>query len=218
MQTVYLLWLIPTLLGALSVYLTQWREGIIPLKLSVSASVLVLILAALIPEGFSELPLGFSIGIAAALIASMIGDYFLSLGDETFIPGLLGFLGAHGGYLTAFLSLGGLNFPVLLIAALVLLLFLLLILRPRLEGGVMLAAVAAYITLTVLVLSAAFGIEAVSVGAKGLFIAGAVSIAVSDLFIAWNKFIRPIKLDELFILTTYYAAQIAIGVACWLSI
>lgn len=217
MQALFLLWLIPTLLGALSVYLTQWREGIIPLKLSVTASVLVLIAAGFIAQGSSGLPVAFPIGIGAALVASMVGDYFLSLGDESFIPGLAGFLGAHVGYLTAFLSLGGLHIPILLITAGLLLLFLLLLLRPRLEGGVMLAAVAAYIALTALVLSAAFGIESVPAAAKGLFTAGALSIAVSDLFIAWNKFIRPIKLDELAILSTYYAAQVAIGIACWLS-
>ena len=218
MQTVYLFWLIPAALGVFSIYLSQWKEGIIPLKLSVTASVLILVLAVFIPEGFTPAPVGFYAGIILALLASMIGDYFLSLGEKSFIPGLLGFLGAHAGYLTAFLSLGGLNLPALFSAAILLLLFLLLVLRPRLEGLVMLAAVAAYIGLTVLVLSAAFGIQAPATPAKGLFVAGALSIAVSDLFIAWNKFIKPIRLDELLILSTYYFAQIAVGIACWMII
>lgn len=148
----------------------------------------------------------------------MIGDYFLSRGEETFIPGLAGYLGAHAGYLIAFLSLGRLHLWVLLIAALLLLLFLLMVLRPRLEGPVMLMAVGAYIALTALVLSAAFGLEGLPGSAKALFLLGALSIALSDFIIAWNKFIRSLRLDEFLILSTYYTAQVAIGMGCWLII
>ena len=63
---------------------------------------------------------------------------------------------------------------------------------------------------------AAFGITGVHSTARLLMISGALLIAFSDSLIAWDKFIRPIPMDQLYILATYYVAQILIGTGAWI--
>lgn len=44
-----------------------------------------------------------------------------------------------------------------------------------------------------------------------LFIVGAVLFLFSDSVIAWNRFLMPVPHSQMWIMTTYYAAQLAIG-------
>ena len=217
MRLSWFLWGLPLAAGALSVYLAQWRTGSIPLKLTVTGTVLVLIhLGRFAAPAAGLVPSQFLVGMTVALAASMLGDLFLSRGDSHFLAGLAGFLLAHGGYLTAFLALGGLNLPVTVVAGGVLSMFLLFVLIPRLGTPLLCTAVSAYVAVSVLVLSAAFGTTGGFTAVRTLFGAGALLILFSDLVIAWNLFVRSIRYDELLILSSYYIAQILIGLGCWI--
>ncbi len=174
----------------------------------VTGSVVLLVAAYAVYNG-----LGVSLylaGICFALAASMVGDFFLSSGDETFIHGLIGFFFAHTGYLAAFLAVGAFNLMSLVIVSLALLLYLVLFLKPNIDDSILFWAVCGYTAITALVIAAAFGTG------QPLLVGGAVLIALSDCIIAWNKFIRPVKYDELLILSTYYVAQICIGIGSWI--
>ncbi len=186
------------------------------LKMLTTGSILLfVILDMLLPGTGNASPL-FAGGIILALAASMIGDYFLSLGDSTFISGIGGFLFAHAGYLTAFLSLGGFSYAALAVAGGLLAVYLLVFLRPGIEETVLFIAVSVYVVISVLVLSAAFGIQEGPGLVRTLMVTAALLIVFSDSMIAWDKFIRPIPLDQFYILITYYAAQIAVGCGAWI--
>ena len=86
------------------------------LKIITTGSVLLLSLFMLYLSGKSGTPGLFAPGILLAFSASMVGDFFLSKGDSTFVAGIGGFLFAHAGYLTAFLSLGGFSYSALAVA------------------------------------------------------------------------------------------------------
>jgi len=211
MITKYVFWFFPAITGVVSVCYAHQGRGRIFLKLTVSGSVLLLLAGYALYTGKGpEFP--FVWGLSFALAASMVGDFFLSSGDDTFLHGVGGFFFAHAGYLSAFLMLGGFNLPALGVFSLVLLLYLLLVLRPKIEDKVLFWAVCGYTAISALVIAAAFGTR------QPLFVLGALLIALSDCIIAWNKFVRPVRYDEVLILSTYYLAQISIGIGSWILI
>ena len=208
MITKYVFWFFPAITAIVSICYAHRGKGRTPVKLTVTGSVLLLLVGYALYAGTAGEVL-FVWGLAFALGASMVGDFFLSRGDDTFIHGVIGFFFAHAGYLSAFLVLGGFNLPILAVFSLALLLYLLLVLRPKIEDPLLFWAVCGYTAISALVIGAAFGTR------QPLFIVGALLIALSDCIIAWNKFVRPVRYDELSILSTYYIAQISIGIGSW---
>ncbi len=212
----WIIWLVPLIVGSFSVFFAQWRSGIMLLKMITTGSILLFVIIDLMLPGAGHASLLFTAGIILALGASMVGDYFLSLGDSTFITGIGGFLFAHAGYLTAFLSLGGFSYTALAVAGGLLAVYLLIFLRPGIGEKVLFFAVSVYVLISILVLSAAFGIQEGPGMVRTLMVVAALLIAFSDSLIAWDKFIRPIPLDQFYILMTYYVAQIAVGCGAWI--
>ena len=154
----------------------------------------------------------FDILLLLALLASMAGDVFLMLPGNYFLPGLASFLVAHLFYIALFRQgvpwfasrralagtlgagaamyawvWGGLSDPVLKLA------------------------VAAYVTVIALMVAQAIGRAMVRQSAAARAVAlGACAFMFSDSLIAINRFVQPLPLVSLWVLGSYYLAQILI--------
>ncbi len=152
--------------------------------------------------------------LLAALAASMAGDVFLMLPGNYFIPGLASFLVAHLFFIAMlhqdapwFASRAGLLAPLGFGVAM----------YATLWGGlgdpVLKGAVAAYVLVIGLMAAQAIG-RAVTLRQRGatLVALGACIFMLSDTLIAINRFLQPVPLSGLWILASYYAAQLLIVV------
>ena len=147
--------------------------------------------------------------LLAALAGSLAGDLFLMLPGNYFIQGLASFLLAHLCYIALlrqdapwFASRAGLGatlgFGALMYAAL----------WPGLPDPVLKAAVAAYVLVIGLMAAQAIGRASVLRNRQAQLVAlGACIFMLSDTLIAINRFVHPVPLSALWILTTYYLAQ-----------
>ncbi len=148
--------------------------------------------------------------LLAGLAFSLAGDCFLMF-PGFFIPGLLSFLVAHLFYITLFkqgqswfpsrralaatLAVGALMYAVLFAG-----------LNPVLR-----VAVAAYVIVIALMAAQAIGRATVLRDKASLGVAiGAGFFMLSDALLATNKFAQPLPLAQLWVLSTYYIAQILI--------
>ncbi len=150
--------------------------------------------------------------LLAALVFSLTGDVFLMLPGNYFIPGLASFLVAHVFYIALFRQGQG-WFPsrralvgVLAVGAL-----MYSIVWGGLNDPVLRIAVAAYVSVISLMAAQAIGRAATTGDAASRWVAvGACVFMVSDSLIAINKFVTPVALSPLWILATYYCAQMLI--------
>lgn len=162
----------------------------------------------------------FDILLLLGFLFSLGGDVFLMLpgdvplwGLPTFILGLGSFLVAHLFYIALFrqgqawfpsrtalwctLGFGGAMYAVL---------------WGSLGDPVLKGAVAAYVTVIALMAAQAIGRAMVLGDASARWVAvGACVFMASDTMIAINKFLTPVPLSSLWILATYYCAQLLIG-------
>lgn len=146
-----------------------------------------------------------------ALTGSLAGDVLL-MRQGYFIPGLLAFLCAHLAYLALF-QCGRVWFPSRR-ALLATLGFGTLMYAVLWAGGLpvgLRAPVAAYVLVITLMAAQAIG-RALILRARGatLVAVGAACFLLSDTLLALNKFVTPLPLASLWVLSTYYAAQILI--------
>ncbi len=151
--------------------------------------------------------------LVAALMASLAGDVFLMLPANWFVPGLASFLVAHLCYLRLFRAgqswfpsrralLGTLGFGAVMLAFL--------------WGGLgsdtnLKIAVCAYVLVIALMTAQAIGRATVLRDASSTAVAlGACIFMASDTLIAINRFVQPLPMAGLWVLSTYYTAQILI--------
>jgi uncharacterized membrane protein YhhN len=144
--------------------------------------------------------------IVAALVLSMLGDVWLMLPRDLFIPGLVSFLFAHVAYIAGLWADGVsfLGFAIgLAIAALAALAVGGRVLRAVRAGDdpAMAVPVGAYMAVISLMLASAFGTE------EPLAIGGAALFFCSDALIAWERFVRSHGWHRLAIMVTYHLAQ-----------
>jgi len=172
--------------------------------------------------GFGSLPLiCFGLGI----FFSLSGDIFLMLSfyrfsNRWFVPGLIAFLLAHVAYIT------GLNTPLPNVSpiwsmglAVILALTAARILR-RIIAGVrqkgllrLVRPVGLYgMVITLMLLSALLTLYNASwkTSAAGLVSIGAILFYFSDILLAWNKFVNPIKNGRLANMLLYHLGQFAL--------
>lgn len=145
--------------------------------------------------------------VVVGLLFSLVGDVFLMLPQDYFVPGLGSFLIAHVLYVGAFgaagppLSAG----KAVLAAALAAIAFLVYLrLRPgvqRAGGSGLTTAVAVYVAVITLMVWRAFGTGSL------LVILGALLFYVSDALLAWNRFAFRFAWAEYGVMATYFAAQ-----------
>lgn len=152
---------------------------------------------------------GTAVSLMLALVCSLVGDVFLMLPGPYFVPGLLSFLLAHLAYLALFRR--GLSwFPSRPALAIALLLGTVVYaglwrhgLPPALRGPV-----AAYVLVIALMAAQALGRAAARRTTGPLLVAvGAVFFMASDSLLAVNKFVMPLQLAPLWVLSSYFFAQ-----------
>jgi uncharacterized membrane protein YhhN len=186
------------------------------------AAMLVLLGLLALVGRFSSLPLiCFSLGI----FFSLAGDVFLMISyarfsDRWFLPGLAAFLLAHISYII------GLNIPLPNVSpiwslglAVVLALTAARILRHIIDGvrrkGLprLVRPVGLYgMVITLMVLSALLTLNNTTwkTYAAGLVAVGAILFYFSDVLLAWNKFVNPIKNGRLANMILYHLGQAAL--------
>ncbi|HEY0886654.1 MAG TPA: lysoplasmalogenase family protein [Ramlibacter sp.] len=149
--------------------------------------------------------------LLAGLALSLAGDCLLMF-EGFFIPGLVAFLAAHVCYIALFKQ-GHPWFPgrtalfATLGAGAAMYAFLFGSLGPVLK-----VAVGAYVIVIALMAAQAIGRAGVLRDrASAAVAAGAVLFMVSDSLLATNRFALPLPLAQLWVLATYYAAQILIA-------
>ncbi len=152
----------------------------------------------------------FDFLLIAALTASLAGDVFLMLPSGYFIPGLASFLVAHLFYIALFRQ-GVARFPSrrALLLALGVGAAMYAWVWDGLTDPVLKLAVAAYVSVISLMVAQAIGRATVlrDTASKAVAV-GACVFMLSDSLIAVNRFVQPLPLVSLWVLTTYYAAQI----------
>jgi len=150
--------------------------------------------------------------LIGALVFSLTGDVFLMLPGNYFVPGLAAFLVAHVFYIAVFRQ-GQSWFPKkrALLAVLAVGAVMYSVIWGGLKDPVLKGAVAAYVGVISMMAAQAIGRATVLRDAASTRVAlGACVFMVSDSLIAINKFVTPVELSSLWILATYYAAQMLI--------
>lgn len=149
----------------------------------------------------------YKYGIMAGLVCSLAGDIFMMLRPKRFREGLASFLVAQLIYIAAFLSGLRLQFALWPLFPLILYAFIMLrILYPRL--GKMKIPVIIYVLVIMTMARLALERYIQAGDAKSLLVLiGALLFVISDSLLAYNRFARPIRHAQFFILSTYFAAQ-----------
>lgn len=154
--------------------------------------------------------------LLSALLASLAGDVLLMLPGKHFIAGLASFLVAHLFYI-ALLKRGSgparwfpsrmalavtLGFGAIMYA----------VLWSGLRDPVLAGAVAAYVVVIALMAAQAIGRATVSRNRSATLVAvGACFFMFSDALLALNRFVQPLPMAGLWVLATYYVAQILLA-------
>jgi uncharacterized membrane protein YhhN len=183
------------------------------------ATMLVLLGLLAIFGNFSALPVVF---FGLGIFFSLAGDVLMLVSytrfsNDWFLPGMIAFLLAHIAYIV------GLNTPMPNVSpiwslglAVILGLTAVRILRRILDGVIkqglprLVRPVALYgIVITVMLLSALLTVNnsAWKISSSGLVALGAVSFYFSDLLLAWEKFVSPIRNGKLAIMMLYHLGQ-----------
>ncbi|MCS7010559.1 MAG: lysoplasmalogenase [Anaerolineales bacterium] len=186
---------------------------------------LALLLAIFVLEG--KLANGPLISFGLGFLLSLLGDIFLMLTDRWFLAGLAAFLLAHLAYIVGF------NLPIpqvdpcwssvialtLAFSAGRILQRILIGLRvqglERLTAPVVLYG--AVITFMLLSALLTFFRPEWSVSASLLAFVGALLFYISDIILAWNKFVAPVRHGRLWNIMTYHLGQTALALAAVLQ-
>jgi uncharacterized membrane protein YhhN len=153
----------------------------------------------------------YRIAILTGLFASIVGDVFLMLPGDRFLPGLLSFLVAHICYIVAFSTPHALNGGLWVLA-------LMVVYGCAMYGflfsrlGVLKLPVAAYVAV-ILAMGWAAVARFVAEHSSASFDAavGALLFIASDSLLAIDRFRKPLRWAGLWILSTYFGAQLLIA-------
>ena len=173
-------------------------------------------------RGFGAAPLiYFGLGI----FFSLAGDIFLMVSyarfsNRWFLPGLAAFLFAHVAYIIGLNTpVGGLSLIEAIGIAIILTIMTARILQ-RILAGVrekglqrLVIPVMAYGTvITLMLLSAILTLNRLDwkVSAAGLVGVGATLFYFSDIILAWNKFVKPVRNGRVINMAAYHLGQIAL--------
>ena len=153
--------------------------------------------------------------LLGALAASLAGDVFLMLPGNYFIAGLASFLVAHLFYIALFRvdTAGYAWFPAkrVLAATGAAGVAMYAFIYPGLGGTVLKLAVAAYVLVIALMAAQAIGRFTAQLKSPALAVAvGACFFMLSDSLLATNRFVQPLPMSQLWVLSTYYIAQLLI--------
>ncbi len=158
----------------------------------------------------------YSKSTAFGLIAGLLGDVLLMFSEDNpnfFIAGLISFLIGHLFYARAFYIDYSLNKTVnlgyrknALIAYGFYIIIFLLVLLPHLGNLIIPVFIYALVISLMGVLAVCRSGRVNSLSFKAVFI-GSILFVISDSILAYNKFVSPVPLASLFIMSTYMLAQ-----------
>jgi uncharacterized membrane protein YhhN len=148
----------------------------------------------------------------AALALSLLGDVFLMLPGDRFVPGLASFLLAHVAYVVGMHVAGVEAGPLLLGAAVVAVAMAVIgtrVVRAVRAGPdpALVGPVVAYMLVISAMVASAVGTR------SALLVVGATLFYASDALIAWNRFVAPVPRAQLAIMTTYHLGQAGLVLA-----
>ena len=154
-----------------------------------------------------EVALLYQYVVLAGLVFSLGGDVFLMLPSDQFIKGLVSFLLAHICYIVAFSSECGFRLHLVYIVPIIGIgIIILRILLPH--TGKMTVPVILYSIVILMMLWQALERWGIARSQSAtLAVIGAILFVVSDLILAYNRFVKPFKSARLLNLSTYYCAQ-----------
>ena len=151
--------------------------------------------------------------VLAGLVLSLVGDVFLMLPGDHFVPGLVAFLLAHVCYIVAFApgsSAKARALAFVVVAAIAA--GNLAVLLPRVDAALKIAVLAYVVVLATM---AAFALARAWTPAVAqtlprsarLAAIGAVFFMVSDSLLAWDRFGGGVPMPALLVLSSYWLAQ-----------
>ena len=197
-----------------------WRKvEVITKPLTLAALLVMFLLSMLEYNGANIFPMLF---VAIGLAFCLAGDVFLMLAERWFMAGLIAFLMGHIGYIL------GLNIPLPNVSpiwsfglAILIALISSRVLRPiitavRNQGKVRLSwAILIYgMVISIMLLSALLTLytKTWETLPAGLVAGGASLFFFSDVILAWNKFVTPIKYGRVINMILYHLGQISLAV------
>lgn len=142
------------------------------------------------------------------LIFSLMGDVLLLFQPQLFIPGLIAFLIAHVCYIWAFIQRDRTENLIGYVPFLVIGLIYFNIISDNL--GAMYAPVLIYVIVITGMMWRAWRQRDWQSGRGRIAFFGSLLFAVSDGILAWNLFVEPIPFGTLWIMMTYWGAQLLI--------
>lgn len=209
-------WLIVTALSALlAIASAPWAMDQPWLNFAFKPLTTVLIIAMAWPRGRSTPVLRR--WVLAGLVLSLAGDVALMWPKEGFLPGLVSFLLAHLAYLVAFTRVqrfGARRLPFAVYAAVAG--AVLALLWPGVPAGLRVPVLLYVLALASMAAQAAVLWQATpaDAAARRLALGGALFL-LSDALLASNRFAGPLPMASLWVLATYWSAQVCI--ASWLA-
>ena len=157
--------------------------------------------------GSSRAPSRYAILVLAGLVCSLVGDIFLMLPSDQFVPGLVSFLIAHLFYIAAFRSgMTGFGPAWLPLPFFAYGLAAFWVLLPGL-GDMKLPVIAYLLTILTMAWQSAVRWNAKRDRSCLFAFAGALLFVVSDSLIAFNRFHTRFYFAEALIMSTYFVAQ-----------
>jgi len=163
---------------------------------------------------------GALLWFGAGIVLSLVGDVLLMISlDKFFLGGLVAFLLAHVAYVVGFnIPVPEMNFFGIVFALMIGLGGARVIRRildrlPATGQGKMRLPIIVYSTvISVMLLSAMMKLVDISWNANAavLVAVGAFSFYLSDIILAWNKFVAPIKGGRIYNIGAYHFGQIAL--------
>jgi uncharacterized membrane protein YhhN len=191
----------------------QWRTR----EYIAKPAVMVFLLLWMVYSAGLQGPLAW---FALGLVFSLAGDVFLMISvDKFFVPGLAAFLLAHVAYIIGLndplpqFSLGVLGIALLIgISALRVMRRIVQAIEARGMSRLRLPVILYANVITLMLLSALLTLYRAewSSGAALLVSVGALLFYISDIVLAWNKLVNPIKNGRLLNISLYHLGQITL--------
>lgn len=163
---------------------------------------------------------GFAFWFGLGILFSLAGDVLLMISlDRLFIFGLAAFLLAHLSYIAGFgsqfvnASAGSfLLIVILAVSAVRVIRRIIGAMRARRENKLVLPVIVYSVVISIMLLAAMSTIfdRSWETGASFLVSMGAFLFYLSDIILAWNKFVSPIKNGRVFNIATYHLGQIGL--------
>ncbi|MBL7162558.1 MAG: lysoplasmalogenase [Anaerolineales bacterium] len=154
-----------------------------------------------------------------ALLFSLAGDIFLMLPGNLFLPGLIAFLLAHMAYIFALsIALPPLNLASLIVVLMVGMTSVQIYRRVAAglesSGETRMKIPALLYTTVISVMVILALLTLVSNGWENyralLLSAGALLFSISDTWIAWDRFVEPLKYRDLRVMSSYHLGQVCL--------